>query len=271
MTQNIQNKQAEEEWSLHQYKCSVCLYTWKYPSHGFVVLCESGCVVFHTNPQLLSFWQNYLIFTGLSGLHCLHHDCASQHHCSVLSARVFWKRNLRPLMTRISFPFSLHITLWTFTGSIFTPTAWHTTVVRSDRRTQLTLRPSYACYTTVIPENWPRDATNTLTLISPAQPLSEKRRGTQLVSRGSVRPCEWVRTFRSPASKSHLLCVALYWHLWPVLLYQIYPHYLTNNTIFRKHITEHKMCIFIFSTTLKHFSFWHELREIWSQMYIVLI
>ena len=48
------------------------------------------------------------------------------HHRSMLSARFFWKRNLKPLMTRRSFPFSLHITLPTFTGSIFTPVAWDT-------------------------------------------------------------------------------------------------------------------------------------------------
>jgi len=30
-------------------------------------------------------------------------------------------------MTRTSFPFSLHITLATFTGSIFTPAAWDKT------------------------------------------------------------------------------------------------------------------------------------------------
>jgi hypothetical protein len=40
----------------------------------------------------------------------------------------FWKRNLKPLMKRGSFPFSQRITLATFTGSIFTPTAWHTAV-----------------------------------------------------------------------------------------------------------------------------------------------
>ena len=37
------------------------------------------------------------------------------------------KRNLKPLKTRRSFPFSLRSTLATFTGSIFTPAAWDKT------------------------------------------------------------------------------------------------------------------------------------------------
>ena len=44
-----------------------------------------------------------------------------------IARKNFWKRNLKPLKTRRSFPFSLRITLATFTGSIFTPTAWDTT------------------------------------------------------------------------------------------------------------------------------------------------
>ena len=39
-------------------------------------------------------------------------------------------------------------------------------------------------------------------------------------------------------------------HVWPVPLYNIFPHYLINGTIFeKKKVTEHKMCVLIFSTT----------------------
>jgi hypothetical protein len=41
-------------------------------------------------------------------------------------------------------------------------------------------------------------------------------------------------------------------HLWPAPLYCIFPHYLINRTIFegKKNVTEHKMCVLIFSTSL---------------------
>jgi len=43
---------------------------------------------------------------------------------------------------------------------------------------------------------------------------------------------------------------APYFHLWPVRLYNISPHYLTNGTIFEtKKVTEHKMCV-LFSSTI---------------------
>ena len=40
---------------------------------------------------------------------------------------------------------------------------------------------------------------------------------------------------------------APYCHLWPVRLYDIFPHYLTNGTIFREKVTEHKMCVLVSS------------------------
>jgi hypothetical protein len=43
-------------------------------------------------------------------------------------------------------------------------------------------------------------------------------------------------------------CVVLYCHLQFVRLYNIFRHYLINGTIFRKQVTEHKMCVLIFST-----------------------
>jgi hypothetical protein len=42
-----------------------------------------------------------------------------------------------------------------------------------------------------------------------------------------------------------------YSHLWPVQLYNIFPHYFINGINFgeRKKVTEHKMCFLIFPTT----------------------
>ena len=64
-----------------------------------------------------------------------------------------------------------------------------------------------------------------------------------------------------------------YFHLWPVPLCIIYPHYHTNGTIFDgKNVIKHKMCVLIFCTTfcLKHFSFWEKLNEMSSKIFIVL-
>ena len=51
-----------------------------------------------------------------------------------------------------------------------------------------------------------------------------------------------------PASKLHLSCTVLYSHLWPVRLYNIFPHYLINGKIFGEKLSENKMCVLIFST-----------------------
>jgi len=37
----------------------------------------------------------------------------------------------------------------------------------------------------------------------------------------------------------------MYSHLWPVQLYNIFPHYLINRNIFQKKATEHNMCVLI--------------------------
>jgi hypothetical protein len=52
-------------------------------------------------------------------------------------------------------------------------------------------------------------------------------------------------------------------NLWEraVWLYHIFPHYLTNCTIVGEKVIEHK-CIFIISTTLRHFSFYEGFSEI---------
>jgi hypothetical protein len=90
---------------------------YKYPIPAFVVLGVSVCAVFHTSPPLLSSWQNYLISVGLSRLYCRHYGCASHSPWKssfialciaftffvstfILSASIFWKRNLKPLITR---------------------------------------------------------------------------------------------------------------------------------------------------------------------------
>ena len=53
----------------------------------------------------------------------------------------------------------------------------------------------------------------------------------------------------------------------PALYY--FPLYLINGTIFEKNITEHKICFdFLYDVCPKHFSFYEELSEIWSKMYI---
>jgi len=64
-----------------------------------------------------------------------------QHHRSILSARTVWKRNWKPLMTKIYFPFSLRINLATINISIFNPSACNTTgtqplQLKTDRGTQ---------------------------------------------------------------------------------------------------------------------------------------
>jgi len=50
-------------------------------------------------------------------------------------------------------------------------------------------------------------------------------------------------------SSMQCACVMLYCHLWPLWFYNIFPHYLTNGTIFGGEITEHKMCVYITSTS----------------------
>ena len=37
--------------------------------------------------------------------------------------------------------------------------------------------------------------------------------------------------------------------MWPARLYRIFPHCLINRTTFGKKVVEHKMCVWIFSTT----------------------
>jgi hypothetical protein len=44
---------------------------------------------------------------------------------------------------------------------------------------------------------------------------------------------------------------AVYCHVWPVLLYRVFPHFLINGTVFGwKKVAEHKLCVLIFPTQI---------------------
>jgi hypothetical protein len=49
-----------------------------------------------------------------------------------------------------------------------------------------------------------------------------------------------------PACNAH----APYCYLWPAWLCNVFPRYLIKGTVFERHVTEHKMCILIFSPNL---------------------
>ena len=57
-------------------------------------------------------------------------------------------------------------------------------------------------------------------------------------------------TFSHPACNSH----APYFHLWPVRLCYIFPHYLIKGTVFRNAIG-HEVCFFILTTSLPELFF----------------
>ena len=77
-----------------------------------------------------------------------------------------------------------------------------------------------------------------------------------------------VYSLRYPVCNVHALC----FHLWPVQLYSVFSHYLINGTIFeKKNYWMWSVCFdFLCKFCPKHFSFWEELSELWSQMYIGL-
>ena len=109
--------------------------------------------------------ENLATFIALHVAFTFFDSTSSSFH---IVSKNFLDTELKPLMTRSS-PFSTRITSATFTGSIFTPSAWDTTgtqllQLKTDHGTQLIIWPSRAWYTTVIHEKWPRDATLTLTL-----------------------------------------------------------------------------------------------------------
>jgi hypothetical protein len=57
--------------------------------------------------------------------------------------------------------------------------------------------------------------------------------------------CVCVCSLRCTVSNAH----ALYCHLWPASLYNIFRHYLLNGTIFEKRYPTKKMCFSSFCTT----------------------
>jgi len=54
---------------------------------------------------------------------------------------------------------------------------------------------------------------------------------------------------------------APYCHLWPVRLYDNFPHYLIKDTILGKKITEYKMCVLIFSKTFLFLNISHSKKN----------
>ena len=58
--------------------------------------------------------------------------------------------------------------------------------------------------------------------------------------------CVCVRSLRYAACNTH----TPYCHLWPASLYNIFPTLSHKRHDFRKQVTEHKMCVLIFSANL---------------------
>jgi hypothetical protein len=56
--------------------------------------------------------------------------------------------------------------------------------------------------------------------------------------------CVYICSLRYVAGNAH----APYCHLWPACLLNIFPHYLTNGTFFKKKLLKTK-CVILFSTT----------------------
>jgi hypothetical protein len=70
-----------------------------------------------------------------------------------------------------------------------------------------------------------------------------------------------------PARKVH----APYCHLWPTRLYNIFPRYLINGTIFGKKVIEYKMCVLIFSTNFAwNISYSKKIWARYGQKFIVV-
>ena len=76
-----------------------------------------------------------------------------------------------------------------------------------------------------------------------------------------------VCSLRYPQCKEHVQ----YFHVWPVRLYHIFPHYLIKDKICEKILLNIK-CVFclLYTICLKYFSFQEELSEIWWKMYMGL-
>jgi hypothetical protein len=69
-----------------------------------------------------------------------------------------------------------------------------------------------------------------------------------------------------PACNAH----APYCHVWPTVIHNIFPHYLTNGTIFEKkksYWTQNVCFEFLYNFCPKHLPFKGKLREMWSEKY----
>ena len=70
-------------------------------------------------------------------------------------------------------------------------------------------------------------------------------------------------SLRYPACKAQ----GTYYHMWPAPLYNIFPHYLINGTIYENSYWTQNVCFdFLYNFCLKNFSFWQETSEIWQAM-----
>ena len=74
--------------------------------------------------------------------------------------------------------------------------------------------------------------------------LRRVRANIVLVAKQCVLHILCVCSLRNPAWNAH----ALRCHIWPVWLYNIFPPYLIKSHDFRKSVTEHQICVLIFST-----------------------
>ena len=66
-------------------------------------------------------------------------------------------------------------------------------------------------------------------------------------------------------------CACTIIRLWPVRLYNMFPHYLTKGMIFggKNNLFKLNMYFdFLYNFCVIHFSFYEELNEIWSKLYI---
>ena len=83
--------------------------------------------------------------------------------------------------------------------------------------------------------------------------------------------CVCICSLRYPACNVH----APYYHLWPALFWNVFSHFLLNGTFFFLlgwwRLLNMKFVFWIsLQLCLKYFSFWEELSERWSKMYIGL-
>ena len=72
----------------------------------------------------------------------------------------------------------------------------------------------------------------------------------------------WVRVCSLSYPACKCACAVWYCHLWPIRLYNTFPHYFINGTIFEnRRLTEHKMCDSFIDTNLIHY-FLYKLHKI---------